>query len=152
MALAVAGTASSAVAASIDTTAIADTIKRDVAQLVAGLNAHDAAKTTTFDAPDVVSFECGSPPTVGIEVDRQGFERGFDRDPDWKVKLIDETVDVASSGDMAVYRGTYDEDHGRGGVLMTHKTNFIAEFRRRSGGAWKIAWYSVSNMEPSHPK
>lgn len=77
---------------------------------------------------------------------------GFARDPDWRVSLIDETVDVASSGDLAVYRGAYNEDNGRAGVLMTHKTNFIAEFKRQRDGSWKIAWYSVSNMEKAHPK
>ena len=152
VAFALTGAAFSAAAAPVDTKAIANTIKRDVAQLVAGLNAHDAAKATAYDAADVISIECGSPSIVGIKADREGFEGIFARDPDWRVSLIDETVDVASSGDLAVYRGTYNEDHGHAGVLMTHKTNYIAEFKRQSDGVWKIAWYSVSNMEKSHPK
>jgi ketosteroid isomerase-like protein len=77
---------------------------------------------------------------------------GFAHNADWKVSLIDETVDVASSGDFAVYRGTYNEDSRSAGVPMTHKTNFIAEFKRQSDGQWRIVWYSVSNMERSHPK
>ena len=152
VAFALATTESSAAVASVDAAVIAETIKRDVAQLVAGLNAHDAVKTTAYDATNIVSMECGSPSTIGIEADREGFKMGFARDPDWRVSLIDETVDVASSGDLAVYRGTYNEDNGRAGVLMTHKTNFIAEFKRQSDGSWKIVWYSVSNMEQSHPK
>ena len=151
VAFALAPTESSAVA-SVDTTVIAETIKKDVAQLVAGLNAHDEVKTTAYDATNIVSMECGSPSTIGIEADREGFKTGFAHDPDWRVSLIDETVDVASSGDLAVYRGIYNEDNGRAGVLMTHKTNFIAEFKRQSDGSWKIVWYSVSNMEQSHPK
>jgi ketosteroid isomerase-like protein len=151
-ALAAAGAASSTAPAPVDTAAIAETIKADVAQLVAGLNAHDAVKTTAFDTPNIISMECGSPSTVGVEADREAFKMGFARDPLWRVSLIDETVDVASSGDLAVYRGTYNEDNSRAGVLMTHKTNFIAEFKRQSDGSWKIAWYSVSNMEQAHPK
>lgn len=135
-----------------DTAAGAEIIKADVAQLVAGLNAHDAARTTAFDSPDVISMECGSGPTIGIEADRRGFQMGFAHDPLWKVSLIDETVDVSSGGDMAIYRGTYHEDNGVGGVLMTHKTNFIAEFKRQGDGSWKIAWYMVANMEKSHAK
>jgi hypothetical protein len=92
---AVAGTASSAPAVSVDTTVIAETIRTDVAQLVAGINAHDAVKTTTYDAPNIISMECGSPSTIGVEADREGFKRGFARDADWRVSLIDETVDVA---------------------------------------------------------
>jgi ketosteroid isomerase-like protein len=152
LALAAAGSLSGKAAAPVDTAAIAQTIKGDVAQLVAGLNAHDAVKTTAFDAPDIISMECGSPPAVGIEADRDGFKTGFAHDPLWRVSLINEMVDVASSGEMAVYRGAYNEDHGRAGVLVTHKTNFIAEFKRQSNQSWKMVWYSVSNMEQSHPK
>lgn len=148
----VAWTSSWQATASTDKTLIALTIRAEVAQLVAGLNAHDPAKTTAYDAPDVISMECGSTPTVGIDADREGFKAGFARDPLWRVSLIDETVDVASSGDLAVYRGTYHEDNGHEGVLMTHKTSFIADFKRQRDASWKIAWYSVSNMERSHPK
>jgi ketosteroid isomerase-like protein len=147
VAFALATSESSAAVASVDVSVIAETIKRDVAQLVAGLNAHDAVTTTAYDAANVVSMECGSPSTIGIEADREGFKKGFAHDPDWRVSLVDETVDDASSGDLAVYRGTYNEDNGRAGVMMTHKTNFIAEFKRQSDGSWKIIWYSASNME-----
>ena len=61
LAFAAAGTASSTVAVSVDTAVIAKTIKTDVAQLVAGLNAHDAVKTTAYDAPNIIPMECGSP-------------------------------------------------------------------------------------------
>ena len=152
LAFAAVGTASWTAEMSVDKAVIAKTIKTDVAEVVAGLNAHDAVKTTAYDAPNIISMECGSPPTVGVEADREGFKTGFAHDPLWKVSLIDETVDVASSGDLAVYRGTYNEDNGRAGVLMTHKTNFIAEFKRQSDRPWRIVWYSVSNIEESHPK
>lgn len=152
LAFAAAGTASSTAGLSVDTATIAKTIKADVAQIVGGINAHDAAKATAYDAPNIISMECGSPSTIGVEADREGFKMGFAHDPFWKVSLIDETVDVASSGDLAVYRGTYNEDNSRAGVLMTHKTNFLAEFKRQSDGTWRAVWYSVSNMEQSHPK
>jgi ketosteroid isomerase-like protein len=152
LAFAFAGTESAAAAASVDTTVIAETIKTDVAQLVVGINSHNVVKTTAFDAPNIISMECGSPSTIGVKADIEGFELGFAHDAGWRVNLIDETVDVASSGDLAVYRGTYNEDSSSAGVPMTHKTNFIAEFKRQSDGPWKIVWYSVSNMEQSHPK
>jgi ketosteroid isomerase-like protein len=152
LALASVGTAPWTAAMPVDKAAIAETIKMDVGQVVAGLNAHDAAKVTAYDASNVISMECGSPSTVGVEADREGFKMGFAHDPLWRVSLIDETVDVASSGDLAVYRGTYNEDNGHEGVLMTHKTNFLAEFKRQSDRSWRIVWYSVSNMEKSHPK
>jgi ketosteroid isomerase-like protein len=146
------GSAPLTAAVPVDTAVVAETIKADVAKLVAGINAHDAVQATAYDAPNIVSMQCGSPPTVGAETDREAFKTGFASDPLWKVSLIDETVDVASSGDLAVYRGTYNEDHGHAGVLMTHGTIFMAEFKRQSDGAWRMVWYSVSNMEQSHPK
>ena len=152
LAFASVGTAPWTATMSVDKAVIAETIKTDVAQVVAGINAHDAAKATAYDAPDIISMECGSPSTVGVEADREGFKMGFAHDPFWRVSLIEETVDVAISGDLAVYRGTYNEDNGRAGVLMTHKTNFIAEFKRQSDRSWRVVWYSVSNMEKSHPK
>lgn len=149
---AAAGTVSSTRASSADTAVIAETVKTDVAQLIAGINAHDAAKATSYDAPNVISMECGRPTTIGVEADREGLKTGFAHNPLWRVSLIEETVDVASSGDLAIYRGTYNEDSSREGVPMTHKMNFIAEFRHQSDGSWRIAWYSVSNMGQSHPK
>ena len=94
LAVVTAGSVPWTAAAAVDKAAIAETIKGDVAKLVAGLNAHDAVKTTAYDAPDIISMECGSPPTVGIEADREGFKDGFAHDPSWKVSLINETVDV----------------------------------------------------------
>lgn len=151
-AFAAAGTTSSTAPVSVDTASVAETIKTDVTQLVAGINAHDVVKATAYDAPSVISMECGSPSTVGVEADREGFKTGFAHDPLWKVSLIDENVDVAGSGDLAVYRGTYNEDNSRADVLMTHKTNFIAEFKRQGDGSWRIIWYRISNMEQSHPR
>ena len=81
LAFAAVGTASSPAPVSADTAAIAKTIEADVAQLVAGLNAHDAVKTTAFDAPNIISMECGSPSTIGIEADQEGFKMGFAHDP-----------------------------------------------------------------------
>ena len=77
LALAAAGSSPSSAAVSVDTAATAQTIKADVAQLVAGLNAHDVVKTTAFDAPNIISMECGSPSTIGVEADREGFKMGF---------------------------------------------------------------------------
>lgn len=134
-----------------DVAAITRTIEADVAQIVAGLNAHDATRTTAFDAVDIVSMECGSAPVVGIDADRDGFASGFAHDPHWRVSLINESVDLSSSGDFAVYRGAYNEENSRAGVVTTHRTNFIAEFRRRDDGEWRMHWYMVANMEPSHP-
>ena len=116
--IAAVGTVSWTAEMSADKAAIAKSIRSDVAQVVAGIKAHDADKTTAFDAPDIISMECGSPSTVGVQADREGFKTGFAHDPFWKVSLIDETVDVAISGDLAVYRGSYNEESSNAGVAI----------------------------------
>ena len=131
-------------------TDIAHTIKAEVAQLIAGINAHDVMKATAFDAPGIVSMESGRPPSTGIQAERQGLGFAFKANPDWRIRLIDETVDVAKAGDMAVYRGTYHQDSSQAGAPMTQLVNFIAEFKRQKDGSWKVAWSVVSNIERPH--
>jgi ketosteroid isomerase-like protein len=131
---------------------IADTIKSDVAQLIAGINAHDVDKATQFDAPDIVSMEAGRPPSVGAAADKEGLGMAFKYTPSWQVRLVDETVDVADAGDMAIYRSTYYQDSAANGTPMTQKVNFVAGFRRQPDGSWKIAWSVVAAQERPHKK
>jgi ketosteroid isomerase-like protein len=152
IALCAVGFCPSQATAADDAAAVAATIKADVAQLIAGINARDVDKATAFDSPDVIFMECGSPPTVGVDADRSGFKEHFAQDPSWKVSLIDETVDLPRSEDLAIYRGVYNEDNRVAGALMTHKANFIAEFGRQNDGSWKMVWEIVSALEKSHPK
>jgi len=131
---------------------IARTIRADVAEMIAGINAHDPVKATAFDAPDLVSMESGRPPSVGAAADKEGLTMAFKYAPSWHVGLIDETVDVADAGDMAVYRSTYNQDSTDNGVPMTQKVNFLAGFRKGSDGSWKVGWSVVCAMERPHKK
>jgi ketosteroid isomerase-like protein len=130
---------------------IVATIRADVAQLVAGINAHDPARATMFDAPDIVSMEGGRPPSIGAAADREGLTMAFHHSPDWRVRLIDETVEVAAAGDMAVYRGTYWQDSSANGQPVTQRVNFVAGFHRTRDGSWKIGWSVVAAQERPHP-
>jgi len=133
--------------------AIAAAIKADVAEIVDGINSKDIAKATKFDAPDLVSMESGREPSTGAKADHDGLSMAFKYSPAWHLRLVDETVDVAAGGDMAIYRGTYDEDSARDGVPYTHRGNYVAEFRRDADGMWRvhssvIAWQSASKKKP----
>ena len=132
---------------------IAATIKADVAEIVAGINAHDPDLTTKFDAADLVVIEAFITPIVGAKADKDGFAAAFKESPNWRVGLIDETVDVADAGDMAVYRSTYHEDStAADGTPMTHKVSFLAGFKHAADGAWRMNWYVVCPQERSHKK
>ena len=144
--------AGSSQAASVSKARIAETIRADVAQLIAGINAHDADKATQFDAPDIVSMDAGRPPSVGAAADKEGLGMAFKYAPSWQVRLIDETVDVAEAGDMAIYRSTYFQDSTDNGTPMTQKVNFVACFKKQPDGAWKITWSVVAAQERPHKK
>ena len=132
--------------------AIAAQIKADVATIVDGINSKDIAKATKFDAPDLVSMESGREPSVGAKADHDGLAMTFKYAPSWHLTKVDETVDVAKSGDMAVYRGTYDEDSLHDGVPYTHRGNYVAGFRRDADGDWRVHWSVVSWQSPSKKK
>jgi ketosteroid isomerase-like protein len=150
--LALASTSAARPSAQPSQSAIATQIKGDVAEIVAGINNKDIDKATKFDAPDLVSMESGRAPSIGAKADREGLSMAFKYAPDWHLTMIDETVDVAKSGDMAVYRGTYAEDSMRDGVPFTHTGNYVAGFTRDPGGVWRTHWSVVSWQTPSHKK
>jgi len=126
-------------------------IKADVAEIVAGINAHDPDRTTKFDAADVVGMEAFNTPIMSAKADKDGFVAAFKESPSWRVGMIDETVDVADAGDMAVYRSTYHEDStAADGTPMTHKVSFLAGFKHDADGAWRMHWYVVCAQERSH--
>ena len=72
--------------------------------------------------------------------------------PNWYLTKIDETVDVAKSGDMAVYRGTYVEDSLRNGIPFTHIGNYVAGFRHDQDGVWRVHWSVIAWQSPSQKK
>jgi ketosteroid isomerase-like protein len=128
------------------------TIRSEVAAEVAGINAQDPVKATAYEAENMMFSECGKFATFGSESYRQGLAMTFKREPAWRLSLIDDGVTVASAGDEAIYRATYDEDSMRSGVPYTHKGNYVAGFRRDRDGAWRIHWSVVCWQSPSHKK
>ncbi len=127
-------------------------IRFEVAEIIAGINSKDIDKTTKYDAPDLLSMESGRPPSSGIKADHDGLSMAFKHSPSWHLTLINETVDVAKAGDMAVYRGTYAEDSTRDGVPFTHTGNYVAGFRLDPDGIWRVHWSIIAWQTPSHKK
>ncbi|MEO8455861.1 MAG: hypothetical protein ABI454_11955 [Sphingomicrobium sp.] len=136
----------------VSQSAIASQIKSDVAEIIAGINTKDIDKATKFDAPDLISMESMRPPSFGAKTDRDGLAMAFKYAPSWHLSLIDEAVDVAKSGDMAIYRSTYNEDSLRDGVPYTHKGNYVAGFRRDPDGMWRVHWSVICWQSPSQKK
>jgi ketosteroid isomerase-like protein len=133
-------------------THIANQIKADVALIVAGINAHDVDKATQFDSSDIITMESGRPPSRGLAEEKEGLSQAFVYAPSWRLNLVEEEVDVSESGDLAIYRSTYNEESVEDGVPMTHRVNYIAEFRRQPKEPFQVVWSIVSSIEKSHKK
>jgi ketosteroid isomerase-like protein len=137
-----------------DTGKIADTVKSDVAQAAADFNAHDAVKLSSHDAPDVVGMVHGAPNVVGAADALANNRRNFAMDPSQHVTITSENVDVAGSGEMAIYRSTYvlSAVDPKSKKTVSENGNYLAEYKRQSDGSWKIAWSVISDTAPPPPK
>lgn len=127
-------------AAVVDKSKIATTIKNDVHTLVEQINARDVAKAVGHDSPDYVFMFHGQPNVVGVEQDTAATKE-FIKDPLLWITLGNETVDVAASGDMAVYRTSYrmrftDPKTKRDGY---ETGNWVLVYKQQPDGHWKIA-------------
>lgn len=131
----------------VDNAKIADEIKADADQIVTGFNAHDAAKTVVFDAPDMVGMFHGLPNTIGPDQDLASTKQQL-TDPAAKLAVSNETVDVAASGDMAVLRARYDftATDPKTKQPSTEHGNWIAGWRKQPDGGWKMAWSVISDV------
>jgi ketosteroid isomerase-like protein len=139
-------------AAPVDTTRIAETVKGEIHQLVAEYNAHDAAKAASHDAPGYVSMFHGGPNAIGPAADKAVMEAQM-KDANVKFEVTDEAVDVAASGDLAVYRGsyTYTLTDPETKALMTEKGNWVVALKPQADGAWKLIWSIGADTGPIAP-
>lgn len=137
-------------AATTDTAKIADAIKADVTQLVAHFNAHDAEKAVSHDAPDYVGMFHGMPNVVGPAADL-ALTKLQVADAASNIVVSDETVDVASAGDMAVYRATYAYTMTDPATKkpITENGNWLLGYKPQADGSWKISWGVVSDTGPA---
>jgi ketosteroid isomerase-like protein len=135
-----------AVKPAVDTAAFAEDVKEDLHQLIADFNAHDAAKAVGHDAPDYVGMFHGLPNVKGPAEDLALTKQQV-ADPLAKVSVSDETVDVAASGDMAVYRATYAYDFTDPKTKgpTTEHGNWVLGYKREADGSLKIAWGVIAD-------
>jgi ketosteroid isomerase-like protein len=133
-----------------DPAKVAADVKALATQIIADVNAHDADKAAAPDADDIVVIMHGQQNGVGKAADIAQTKETFADMPDFKVVTSNESVDVASSSDMAVYRADYvvtgTSKKAKGPIKETG--NFLAGFKN-VGGTWKVAWTVVSDTAPA---
>jgi ketosteroid isomerase-like protein len=130
----------------VDAAKVAEDVKADLHQLVADFNSHDAGKAVGHDAADYVGMFHGLPNVKGPAEDLALTKQQV-ADPLSKVSVSDETVDVASAGDMAVYRATYAYDFTdpKTKAPATEHGNWVVGYKRQADGSLKVAWGVVTD-------
>jgi ketosteroid isomerase-like protein len=140
--------------AAVDKAKIAETVKADANGLITAFNARDAEKAVSHDAPGMVGMFHGSPNVVGAEQDLATTKQQFAANSIANIKLSNETVDVADSGDMAVYRASYafSGEDPKTKKPIAETGNWVVGYQKQADGSWKIAWNVVSDTAPAPAK
>ena len=143
--------AASAAKPAADTSKDADAIKADQTQMAADFNSHDVTKAVSHDAPDIVGMFHGQPNIVGVAADTAATKQMFAADPTGHYSTTNETVDVAASGDMAVYRATYafTGTDPKTKKPISETGNMVTGYKKQPDGSWKVAWSIGANTPPA---
>ena len=137
----------------VDTAKVASDVKADVHLLIKEFNARDVEKAVAHDAPDYVGMFHGSANVHGPAEDLK-LTREQTSDPAAHVAVSNETVDVAKSGDMAVYRATYAYTFTDPASKKptTEHGNWLLGYKAQPDGSLKLAWSVVSDTGPAAAK
>ncbi|HEX3364533.1 YybH family protein [Phenylobacterium sp.] len=129
-----------------DTSKIADAVKADAQAAVAALNAHDADKAVSHDAPSIIGMFHGAPNLSGPAEDLASTKQQL-ADPAFHLTISNENVDVASGGDMAIYRASYTATltDPKTKKPMTELGNWVVQYKPQADGSWKMALSVVAD-------
>lgn len=136
----------------VDLAKIAADVKADMAEVVVAVNARDAEKAVAHDAPNFVGMFHGGPNTNGVAEELAMTKQQLN-DPNVKLAVSDAVVDVAASGDMAVWRGAYafTFTDPKTKAATVENGNWVTVYRVQPDGAWKQTLAVVSDTGPAKP-
>ena len=128
-----------------------DEVKANMAAMVTAFAARDADKAVSWDAPDFVGMFHGMEDVRGQEADLTITKLQV-ADPAMKLSVSEEVVDVAASGDLAVWRAKYSYTYTDPATKQpkTEVGNWVVGWKRAEDGKLKEAWAVVSDT-PSAP-
>jgi ketosteroid isomerase-like protein len=135
----------------VDAAKVGDEVKANMTEMVAAFAARDADKAVSWDAPDFVGMFHGVPNVSGQEGDR-ALTKEQVADPAMKFSVSNEVIDVAASGDLAVWRATYSYSFTDPATKQTRTEvgNWVVGWKRQADGTMKEAWGVVSDT-PAAP-
>ena len=138
--------------ASADTAKVAAEVKTVAAEIIAAYNAHDPKKTASYDAPDYLGLNHGTPAVHGEQADADSMAELM-KDPANRFTLGEPTVIVAKAGDMAVFNAPYDSawTDAKSGKLMGEKGTWIGVLTRQGDGTMKLSRSIGVDSGPATP-
>lgn len=119
---------------------VAVEVRAVAAEIIAAYNAHDAKKTASYDAPDYLGLNHGTPAVRGEQADADSMAELM-KDPTNRFTLGEPTVIVAKAGDMAVFNAPYDSTwtDPKSRRKMAEKGTWIGVFTRQGDGTMKLS-------------
>jgi uncharacterized protein (TIGR02246 family) len=117
------------------------------AQWAQAASAKDLERTLSFYADDAVLPWPNAPAATGKGAIRAIWAAEF-KDPAYSLSWRAEEVVVASSGDLAYSRGSYDATYTPGEHAVRERGKYLAIWKKQPGGTWKVA---VDMYNPDAP-
>jgi uncharacterized protein (TIGR02246 family) len=116
-----------------------DAVNRTAQEILAALQAKDAAKVASYYAPDAVLATPGRPAARGGEAVSKAIRNDI-ADPNFKISVSDEKTEVAGSGDLAYRRVSLKVTYTNPQTKQAENaaaTN-LSVFRKQADGSWKV--------------
>ena len=116
-----------------------DAVNRTAQEILAALQAKDAAKVNSYYAPDAVIATAGRPAAKdGRAVSRAIMDDLADAN--FKMSLSHEKTEVAASGDLAYRRGSYKITATDPQTKQVEHSvgTYLTVFKKQAGGSWKV--------------
>ncbi len=150
LALLLAGCTAQSAPAPVDRAAVAAEVKAAIRTQIDAYAARDPEKAASVVAPDMLGMFHGAPNMVGKDAVLAQMKAQM-ADPAVKLEATDETVDVAGSGDMAVYRAVYrfTFTNPATGQPAVETGNWVAVFTRQADGRMKLSKDMVLDLPAS---
>lgn len=134
--------------APVDAISVKQQVQRHAREIVASYNAHDAARTASFDAPDYIGMFHGTPNVQGPAADEAGMKIQMqDSAAAWTQGK--DRITVSRDGTIAIYEApyTFTFTEAESKKLIKDTGNWIAIFKRQPDGSMKL-WRSIGTDAP----
>ncbi len=120
-----------------DVAAAASAVEQEI---LAAFQAKDAAKLTSYYAPDAVLATPGRPALKGNEAIAKANAEDL-ADPNFKLSFANEKTEVAASGDLAYTIGNFDVTYTNPETKQPESGSgsYMTVFKKQPDGSWKAA-------------